>query len=201
MTASVPGLPSWASPGPFPQHIRPSEGTPVRSSSIPARLTVAGFAAAALVVPAGTAAGAAEAAPAGGKARSGCVTVSFIEQLVTTDTTDVAPAGPSVGDVVITEDAVLDEDRNRIGTNDIQGVIIKQDPATGELFSFSTAKYTLNDGVIQVAGIVNLTRLAAGETQKLPAAGLKGRYAGKTGELTWTLVSATESLNSIKLCG
>ncbi|WP_405649599.1 allene oxide cyclase barrel-like domain-containing protein [Streptomyces sp. NBC_00019] len=172
----------------------------MRSTSFPARLTVAGAAAAALVVPIGTAAGAAEAAPAHGKSRH-CVTVSFIEQLVTTDTTDVAPAGPSVGDVVITEDAVLDEDRNRVGTNDIQGVIIKKDAATGELFSFSTAKYTLDDGVIQVAGIVNLTRLAAGETQKLPAAGLKGRYAGKTGELTWTLVSATESLNSIKLCG
>lgn len=201
MAASVPGVPSCASPGPFPQHIRPSEGTSVRSSSLPARLTVAGVVAAALVVPAGTAAGAAEAKPASAKAGSGCTTVSFIEQLVTTDTTDVAPTGPSVGDVVVTEDAVLDENRKRIGTNDIQGVIVKQDAATGELFSFSTAKYTLPDGVIRVAGIVNLTRLAAGEPQTLPAAGVKGRYAGKTGELTWTLVSATESLNSIKLCG
>lgn len=200
MAASVPGLPSCASPDLFPQHIRPSEGTPVRSSSLPARLTVAGVVAAALVVPAGTAAGAAEAKPAA-KPGSGCTTVSFIEQLVTTDTTDVAPTGPSVGDVVVTEDAVLDENRKRVGTNDIQGVIVKQDPATGELFSFSTATYTLRDGVIRVAGIVNLTRLAAGETQTLPAAGVKGRYAGKTGELTWTLVSATESLNSIKLCG
>ncbi|MGW0337993.1 allene oxide cyclase barrel-like domain-containing protein [Streptomyces sp. NPDC003011] len=173
----------------------------MRSSSLPARLTVAAVVAAALVVPAGTAAGAAEAKPVPAQAGSGCTTVSFIEQLVTTDTTDVAPAGPSVGDVVVTEDAVLDENRKRIGTNDIQGVIIKQDAATGELFSFSTAKYTLRDGVIRVAGIVNLTRLAAGETQKLPAAGAQGRYAGKTGELTWTLVSATESLNSIKLCG
>ncbi|MFJ6662257.1 hypothetical protein ACIQNG_38950 [Streptomyces sp. NPDC091377] len=173
----------------------------MRSSSFPVRLTVAAAAATALVIPAGTAAGAAEAAPGHGKGRSTCVTVSFIEQLVTTETTDAAPAGPSVGDVVITEDAVLDEDRNRIGTNDIQGVIIKQDAATGELFSLSASKYTLDTGVIRVAGIVNLTRLAAGETQKLPAAGLKGRYAGKTGELTWTLVSATESLNSIKLCG
>nr|WP_237330471.1 hypothetical protein [Streptomyces sp. BA2] len=120
--------------------------------------------------------------------------------MVTTETIDAAPAGTSVGDVVVTEDAVLDEDRNRIGTNDIQGVIIKHDPATGELFSFSTSKYTLDKGVIRVAGIVDLKRLVEGETLKLPAAGVKGRYAGKTGELSWTLISATESLNSIKLC-
>ncbi|MWA08883.1 allene oxide cyclase barrel-like domain-containing protein [Streptomyces sp. BA2] len=172
----------------------------MRSSSFPIRLTVAGAAAIGLVIPAGTAAGAAEAAPADGKARSGCVTISFIELLVTTETIDAAPAGTSVGDVVVTEDAVLDEDRNRIGTNDIQGVIIKHDPATGELFSFSTSKYTLDKGVIRVAGIVDLKRLVEGETLKLPAAGVKGRYAGKTGELSWTLISATESLNSIKLC-
>ncbi|MGW7081844.1 allene oxide cyclase barrel-like domain-containing protein [Streptomyces sp. NPDC054871] len=172
----------------------------MRSSSFPVRLAVAGAAALGLVIPAGTAAGAAEAAPADGKARSGCVTVSFIELLVTTKTIDAAPAGTSVGDVVVTEDAVLDEDRNRFGTNDIQGVIIKHDPATGELFSFSTSKYTLDEGVIRVAGIVDLKRLVEGETLKLPAAGMKGRYAGKTGELSWTLISATESLNSIKLC-
>ncbi|AUH44537.1 allene oxide cyclase barrel-like domain-containing protein [Streptomyces sp. CMB-StM0423] len=167
----------------------------MRPTEISSRLTAAGAAAIVLTVPIG-----ASQAHAADTHKAECMTISFIEQLVTTETKDAAPVGPSVGDVVITEDAVLDDQRNRIGTNDIKGIIIKKDAETGELFSFSASEYTLDDGTIHVAGLVNLTQLAAGKEQKLPAYGTGGRYAGKVGELTWTLVSETESLNSIALC-
>ncbi|MFG1920244.1 hypothetical protein [Micromonospora sp. NPDC048898] len=163
------------------------------SKSLTARLAavVVSLVVAVVAVP-----GAASAAPA----QRGCITVSFIEQLISTDYRDAAPTGPSVGDVVLTLDAVLNADRVKIGENDIKGTIIRQDSATGELFSFSTSKYTIPDGGIRVAGIVNLTSLAAGETQKLTAFGTAGRYKGKVGQLTWTLVNELESENSITLC-
>lgn len=133
---------------------------------------------------------------------SECVTISFLERLISTETREVAPTGPSVGDTVITLDAVIDDRGKQIGTNDIIGTIIRQDAETGELFSFSTSKYEFKGGgVIRVAGEVNLTALASGKTLKMPAYGTGGEYAGKTGTLTWTLVNGLESENSITLCG
>lgn len=96
--------------------------------------------------------------------------------------TDVAPAGPSVGDsFTFTADLLAGLDP--VGTSAGRNLTIGLDPG-GELVGFIVERLELDDGAILAFGRYDQSGLQRGEPATITAVGLSGAYRGQRGTLT-----------------
>ncbi|WP_157420330.1 allene oxide cyclase barrel-like domain-containing protein [Actinomadura kijaniata] len=105
---------------------------------------------------------------------------------------------PGVGHHVTFTEELYDSDGNLVATSEGMSVVYG-DPETGGLAQLITATEKLGDGTIQWTGTVrqedpNGTEFAV---QRIPAIGVSGRYAGKTGVRTFKFVERPDQHTTI----
>jgi hypothetical protein len=132
--------------------------------------------------------------------RSRCIVMdNLTEKVLEAGLRDTPPEGYSPGDVGWYKNQLISP-RGKVladveGTSDI--IYVDED----NLWTIMDNTDTFADGAIRSNGITDATRLLANEWVSVPAVGVSGRYAGKTGTRSFVR-TATEGIydSKIRLC-
>ncbi|MGP4029183.1 allene oxide cyclase barrel-like domain-containing protein [Actinomadura sp. 3N407] len=105
---------------------------------------------------------------------------------------------PGVGHHVTFTEELYDPDGNLVSTSEGMAVVFGN-PEDGGLMQLMTATEKLADGVISWTGTVRQEDPNSGEfaVNRLPAIGVSGRYAGKTGTRTFKFVERPDDHTTI----
>ncbi|WP_194916709.1 allene oxide cyclase barrel-like domain-containing protein [Catenulispora rubra] len=106
------------------------------------------------------------------------------------------PPGNEVGDAVIYNDAVFDQNDKQVGHAVGYVSIQRKDPADGHLISYYHATEDLPDGQFNETGTVDRTATWQGVPAVFRIEGTTGAYAGKHGYLTWRLLQVPVTINT-----
>ncbi|MEV4672916.1 hypothetical protein AB0K34_14770 [Actinomadura sp. NPDC049382] len=132
-----------------------------------------------------------------------CVNITGLTEVVTiVDRTDVAPPGPSLGDVSTFHDEFFDASGAKVGTADGTAKLI---PVVLDNLQWVDSTDVYGDGTIRATGITSISQALEGKVLTLSAVGKSGRYAGKFGTRTFRLVEQRDGQNvyetNYRLCG
>lgn len=105
---------------------------------------------------------------------------------------------PGVGHHVTFTEELYDSDGKLVSTSEGMAVVFG-DPVDGSLMQLMTATETLDDGVISWTGTVRQENPNGDGfvVNRLPAIGVSGRYAGKTGTRTFKFVERPDMNTTI----
>ncbi|MEV3861665.1 hypothetical protein AB0J38_46110 [Streptomyces sp. NPDC050095] len=171
-----------------------------RLSSSRRRATAVTFALAAIAATvtgaASTAGASAPAAPAGCQ-----VFTDLAEVTVTMDEHDVAPTGPSVGDLGVYRDEVRDAGGKLVAVVYGSARMLYNRPSDGHLIGLWTEKFEfVNGGKGTAVGVTDIADLMKGTAVVEGFSGTGGRYLGWHGTREWVRTSGDTARTTITLC-
>lgn len=110
--------------------------------------------------------------------------VEKIEQLSIDD-----GGSPGEGTTVNFVDGFFDENGERVATVTGTGTVLTMTP---HMWQVHRSRAELDDGTFEITGLLDVGALLRSMTQVLRIVGTGGRYAGKTGYLTLTVLDPTQ---------